>query len=356
MLTNLGNALRDQMDLDQAVATYEGTLHLQPNYVAAHKALALIRLLSGDFARGWPEYEWRFQDPEFPRRSFRQPRWEGQPLPGRTILLHAEQGLGDTIQFIRYAAPVKQRGNRAGGMPARAAAAPGGMPRHRSAGRPGRRAAAGRFSRSLAQSAARPQHHGGEHPGRSAIPVCRAARQAFWSEKLAAPGGFKIGIAWQGRPEYRDDRFRSIPLAEFAPLARVPGVRLVNLQKGPGQEQLPAVRGLFPVTDFSAEMDTSGDAFLDTAAVMTRLDLVVSSDTATAHLAGASGVPVWLALRRVPDWRWFLGRCDSPWYPTMRLFRQPGDGDWSSVFTAMEAALCARLAASGSGKEVEHAA
>jgi hypothetical protein len=157
-------------------------------------------------------------------------------------------------------------------------------------------------------------------------------RLALWRERLAGYREFKVGIAWQGNPLCPGDRERSIPLAHFEPLARIPGVRLFSLQKGPGTEQLPSVAEAWPVVDFGDELDSEGGAFLDTAAIMKHLDLVITSDTAAAHLAGALGVNVWLALQFVPDWRWLLDRSDSPWYPTMHLFRQPRHADWPAVF------------------------
>jgi hypothetical protein len=169
-----------------------------------------------------------------------------------------------------------------------------------------------------------------------------------WRGKLSGFDGLTVGITWQGNPNYSLDRLRSIPLRCFAPLAQVPGVRLISLQKPPGTEQLAEVRELFPVTDFGDELDQGG-AFLDTAAVMKNLDLVITSDTATAHLAGALSVPVWVALRFAPDWRWMRGRPDSPWYPTMRLFRQRKPGDWHGVFEEIKDALCHRFTSSRIG-------
>ncbi len=158
-----------------------------------------------------------------------------------------------------------------------------------------------------------------------------------WGKELAGFTGFKIGIAWQGSRSYQDDRFRSIPLAKFEPIARVAGTRLFSLQKGYGCEQLGKLRG-WTVHDFGKQLDADG-AFLDTAAVMKHLDLVITSDTAIAHLAGALGVPVWLAASTAADWRWLQECDDSPWYPTMRLFRQKRRGDWDGVFAWMASAL-----------------
>jgi hypothetical protein len=158
-----------------------------------------------------------------------------------------------------------------------------------------------------------------------------------WRRVLEPYGPRRVGIAWQGRPNYPGDCFRSIPLSELAPLARVPGVSLISLQKVHGIEQL--ARGApFPVVEL-ADLDQASGPFVDTAAVMRSLDLVVTSDTAVAHLAGALGVPVWVALSSDPDWRWMLERADSPWYPSMRLFRQARLGDWPSAVIPMATAL-----------------
>ena len=160
-----------------------------------------------------------------------------------------------------------------------------------------------------------------------------------WRNTLAAYPGLRVGIAWQGRPQFRGDRLRSIPLAAFAPLAAVPGVRLISLQKGHGSGQLAELHERFEVIDLGDSLDSTAGPFMDTAAVMKNLDLVITSDTAIAHLAGALGVPVWLALCASPEWRWMLARTDSPWYPTMRLFRQTTLGNWTDVFQRMAAEL-----------------
>jgi hypothetical protein len=156
-----------------------------------------------------------------------------------------------------------------------------------------------------------------------------------WRQELKGVDGFKIGIAWQGRPTYRGDRQRSIALEEFTQLAAVRGVKLISLQKGVGIEQLSAQAGRCDVLEWGNRLDESAGPFMDTAAVMMNCDLVITSDTAIAHLAGALGVPVWVALNAVPDWRWLLDRDDSPWYPTMRLFRQKEKGCWADVFQFM---------------------
>jgi hypothetical protein len=166
---------------------------------------------------------------------------------------------------------------------------------------------------------------------------------AHWAEQLRPLGTFKIGIAWQGNSAYPCDHVRSIPLARFAPLARLRGVQLVSLQNGPGSEQLREVASQFSVFDLGSRLDETAGAFMDTAAVMKNLDLVVTCDTAIDHLAGALAVPAWLALPFVPDWRWLLQREDSPWYPTVRVFRQSQPGDWQEVFERMAAAIVPQL-------------
>jgi hypothetical protein len=169
------------------------------------------------------------------------------------------------------------------------------------------------------------------------IPYLQANQElvAQWRERLAGITGFKIGIGWQGNPRYPSDRLRSITLKQFEPLARVPGVQMISLQHGYGCEQLPVARQQFLIVDFSNELDRNAGRFMDTAAVMMNLDLIITSDSALAHLAGSLGVPVWVALPFVPDWRWLLDRADSPWYPTMRLFRQRSRGEWAQVFAEM---------------------
>ena len=164
-----------------------------------------------------------------------------------------------------------------------------------------------------------------------------------WREELAKIEGFKIGIAWQGVREFHADRWRSIPLAQFSPLAAVPGVKLISLQKGFGSEQVATVD--FPVLDFTGRLDEAAGPFMDTAAILRNLDLVVTADTVIAHLAGALGVPVWLALQFEPEWRWLADRDDTPWYPTMRLFRQTAFGQWPDVFERIAQAVATNLEA-----------
>ncbi len=337
---NLGNAFRDLGRFDEALAAYAQALLLKPDFAEVHWNAALVHLLRGNFEEGWPEYEWLWRRPEFSSRVFAQPRWDGSPLAGRTILLFADHGLGDTIQFIRYAHLVREQGARVivecprlllpllGGfkgvdllvaqgdpLPPHDWCAPlMGLPLH---------------FRTTSETipATVPYLH------------ADAALVEQWRRELAARPGFKIGITWQGNPDHVNDRRRSIPLMEFASLAAVQGVQLVSLQHGPASQQLAAVSGRWPITDLGGQLDDVAGPFMDRAAVMKNLDLVVACDTSIAHLAGALGVPVWVALPQVPDWRWLLGRDDSLWYPTMRLFRQERRGEWGPVFQRMADAV-----------------
>ncbi len=341
---NLGVALKDQGKLDEAVACYRRALELKSDYADAHVNLSLL-LLTGDFQRGWAEYQWRWKTKQCPPRDFSQAPWDGQPLEGRTILLHAEQGFGDTIQFIRYASLVKQAGasvlvecqkplvrllagcrgvdaliGRGDDLPPFDVQAPLlSLP--------------GIFHTSLETIPA-------DVPYLFADPVLIEQ----WRGELGPIADSKIGIAWRGNPTHKNDRARSIPLSCFEPLASLPAIHLVSLQKGAGAEELQEARDHFPVIDLGSRLDETSGAFLDTAAVMMNLDLVITCDTAVAHLAGALGVLVWVALPFVPDWRWLLDRSDSPWYPTMRLFRQDKRGDWQGVFQRIEAAIGEQMA------------
>jgi len=347
---SLGSFYQDQGQFDRALSYYKRALEIKPDYAEAHFYRSLVWLLQADFRRGWPEYEWRWQARHFTRRDFSQSLWDGRALNGQTILLHAEQGLGDTLQFVRYAPLVKERDGTVivecqrplvellGGI--------AGVDRLVGAGdelppfdvHAPLMSLPGIFETSVENIPA-------EVPYLFANP----ALIQRWRHVLDDLDGFKIGIGWQGRPSHSKDRYRSIPLVHFAPLARVPGVCLVSLQKGPGVGQLAGLTDQSPVTDLGSQLDEAAGPFMDTAAVMMNLDLVVTSDTATAHLAGALGVPVWVTLPFVPDWRWLLDRNDSPWYPTMRLFRQSRIGDWKSVFERVEAALRRHLVSPKSG-------
>ena len=331
---------------EEAVACYQRSLTFAPADPALHRNLAIALLRLGRYEQGWAEYEWRLQCPEAANRNLAQPLWDGSPLAGQTVLLHAEQGLGDTLQFVRYAPLVQRRGGRVLLACQRAL-----LPLLRHAAGIDELMALGDVAPPFHVQA--PLHSLPRIFGETLETV--HAPQAYleadaglveqWGRELASIAGFKVGIAWQGSPYYRFDRHRSIPLEEFAPLAQVPGVRLIGLQIGFGGEQVAALEGRFEIVDLGPRLDEGTGAFLDTAAVVKNLDLVVTSDTALAHLAGALGAPVWLATQFAPDWRWLSEGDRSPWYPTMRLFRQRRRGDWRAVFQSMAAALAERVGA-----------
>jgi tetratricopeptide (TPR) repeat protein len=339
--SDLGAVLVDQLKLTEAVACYQQALRLNPSYAEVHMNLAYALLLQGDFDRGWAEFEWRWKCRDSPPPSFREPLWNGSRRPGQRILLFAEQGLGDTLHFIRYAPLVQQVGaflivqsprplfrllTTCAGIdqlvledtdppPHDIQASLVSLPRI--------------FQTRLATVPA-------QIPYLSADPeLCLR-----WQERLSGVRGFRVGIAWQGNPNHIHDRHRSVSLLAFEPLAGVPGVRLVSLQKSPGREQLFGQAERLGVLDLA---DQLGD-FADTAALMSNLDLVITVDSAVAHAAGALGIPVWVALSRVPDWRWLIDREDSPWYPSMRLFRQTTRGHWADVFERLTEALARHTA------------
>src|SRR5262245_11281648 len=292
--TTQGAMLLRQGRFDEALAAFDEAVRLKPDHATAHFNRSMVLLLRGDFANGWPEYKWRWKCREFVLEPFARAFWDGGDIAGKTILLHAEQGLGDTMQFIRYAPLVKRRGAKV------IVAVPSAL-------LPLLRPCAG-IDELVTREGNMPDSDvdaplldlpaifGTRRENIPAdIPYLFADEWlvAQWREELSSINAFKVGIAWQGSTKNPVDRLRSIPLEQFAPLAR-PGVQLISLQKGPGIEQLERVR--FPVIDLGSRFDETAGPFMDTAAVMKNLDLVITTDTAIVHLAGAMGVPVWVAL------------------------------------------------------------
>jgi hypothetical protein len=331
-----------------------------------HRNRAYAWLYRGDYERGWPEHEWRLKCRVHPGYIVERPFWRGEDLHDRFILLHYEQGFGDTLQFIRYAELIKRRGGRVVvlcqtpllqlvarcrgvdlafdgstsykpechvqaplmSLPAifgtTLATVPARMPYL-----PTDALVVERWRTVLAEAIGSTGDH------------VEQAAGGFRTGRPARP--FLIGIAWQGSPSHRMDRWRSFRLEQFAPLAELPGVRLISLQTDHGLDQIRTLSGRFPIIELPSRRPRD---FLDTAAIMSQLDLVITPDTAAAHLAGGLGVRVWLALSTLTEWRWMADRCDSPWYPTMRLFRQTTLGDWDGVFRRMADALKPELAES----------
>jgi tetratricopeptide (TPR) repeat protein len=339
---DLATALKEQGKLDEAIEALERLIADHPDCADAHFNLALALLMKGDTRRGWVEYEWRRQVADIPIRRVAAPLWDGSPLAGRALLVHAEQGLGDTIQFVRYGRFLRERAG-----PGRVLFETHPPLARLLAGTAGfddvvpRGQALPAFDVHLPLMSAPGLLHAAPLGVPEAVPylAAEADRIAVWRERLGAVGRCRIGLAWQGNPSYRADHRRSIPLAALRPLAALAGVRLISLQHGAGTEQLRDGSAVgFAVEDLGAELDRDG-AFVDTAAVVRCLDLVVCSDSALAHLAGGLGARVWVALAAVPDWRWGLTGETMPWYPTMRLFRQRCAGDWDEVFSRMARAL-----------------
>lgn len=342
---NLAITLAQIGRFPEAIEAYGEAIRLNPDQPIFRRNRALAWLTLGDFDKGWPEYEYRWKCPEFTQRDYPQPRWRGEPTSGKTILLYAEQGLGDTLQFIRYARFVKRPGTtvlaEVQAPLARLLAKVEGIDRVIAMGQPlppfdlhcPLMSLPGIFQTTVDSI-----------PNKVPYLDPDPERVNFWRSQIESFPEFKIGICWQGNPKQHSDRLRSIPLIHFAPLTRLRGVQLFSLQKEPGAEQLREMANAMPIINLARRLDLSGGAFLDTAAVMSHLDLVITCDTAIAHLAGAIGVPVWVALCAAPDWRWLENRDDSPWYPTMRLFRQSKLGRWDDVFERMAEEIKQKIA------------
>jgi tetratricopeptide (TPR) repeat protein len=341
-LSNLGRALHETGAYGAALERYGDALRLQPDFVEAHANRAVTLLLLGRFAEGWQEYEWRWRVPGFDarRRMGVGAVWDGSDLGGRTLLAWGEQGQGSIIQFARLLPLVAARGGRVifecpvplvrlmrcltegPSAPVATVVATGDrLPAH-----------------DLHVPLMSLPHRLGVDPdvGLPGVPYLRidSALSATWRQRLDALHRPRIGVVWAGNPSHDNDRNRSMPADALRPLLHRRAGSIVSLQVGGA---VPALSGLGNGNVFDPTPDI-GD-FADTGAIIEHLDLVVSVDTAVAHLAGALARPVWLLLPFVPEWRWRLDRDDTPWYPTMRLFRQAAQGDWSGVVARVAEAL-----------------
>ena len=335
-LNNLGNALMGQIRLGEAVQAFDRALALKPDDASIRYNRSLALLGGGDFLRGWAEYEWRWKRPGAPAKQpdFTQPAWDGGDIRGRTILLYAEQGLGDAIHFIRYVPLLAGRGARV------VLVCPPSL--HSLV----------RHVEGLGQLLGwrEPLPPFDTHAALLSLPHLFETTLENLPAKVpylptpppdpfplsAGPAGaLKVGLVWAGGEDYRKNRIRSAPLELFLPLLRLPGIRFFSLQCGPRSAELRNLPADIQIEDLGSRLRD----FADTAAAMGQLDLVISVCTSTLHLAGALGRPVWGVLAFAPCWRWMLGRSDSPWYPTMKLFRQPKPGDWPGVIAQIEAAL-----------------
>jgi hypothetical protein len=336
--------------LDEALASFDQAISLKPDYSEAFWNKSIALLLKGDLDAGWPLYEWRWQPKEISlfagKRNFSQPLWLGKEvLIGKTILLWAEQGLGDTIQFCRFARLVSDLGakvvlevpkplvnllNTLEGVD-HIVATGSALPEFDYQCPLMSLPLALKINLSVVSSQ---------------VPYLQAQdiRKIKWQHHIKNEG-FKIAICWQGNSTTTLDIGRSFPVILFEEIAKINGVRLISLQKNSGLEQLRALPKDFTIEVLPEEFDSGENAFLDSIAVMTCVDLVITSDTSLAHVAGALGVKTWLPLKYVPDWRWLLDRDDSPWYPSLKLYRQKAIGDWSSVFKDIENDLKSVIAA-----------
>jgi tetratricopeptide (TPR) repeat protein len=342
-LNNRGIVLGGLNRLDEALASYDRALALDPDYADAHMNRALARLLLGRFAEAWPDYEWRWRQTGFPSKKpdVDAPWWQGEDLSRRRLLVFSEQGFGDVVQFARYLPRVAQLGGKTTLLVNKKLSR---LLRPMTEGIDVVDAPDGAYDVQCALLSL-PYRFGTDLDSIPAtVPYLRAEPDLVdaWRNRIGQHG-FKIGIAWQAAPGAGSAADRSIPLTQFAPLARLPGVRLISLQKHVGLDQLATLPDDLRIEMPGEGFDDGPDAFIDTAAVMANLDLVIAADTVIVHLAGALARPVWVALPHVPDWRWMLDRQDYPWYPTARLFRQKQLGEWDQVFAEMTVELRVRL-------------
>lgn len=333
---NQGVVLQELGRLDAAEQSFNHARKLEPGAPEVRLNLARLYLLQEDFKRGLPLFEARKDLPEpWDARSFPQPLWTGaEEIKGKTLFVYIQAGLGDAIQFYRYATLVQAQGARVilsvndrllpllqSATPAVAMLGLEQVPKCLDYHVP-------LMSLPLAL--------GIDIPETGPYLAADSTRVKQWRERLGT-GGYRIAVAWQGHSG-KGAEGKSFPASALAGIAAIQGVRLISLQKNAGVEQLAQLPAGMVVETYPG-LDDGPGAFLDSAAVLQSCDLLISCDTGLAHLAGALGVPNWIALKHVPDWRWFLRRRDTPWYPKTRLFRQASPGDWDSVFRAMETEL-----------------
>jgi len=334
---NLGNALKRLGRWDESRRAYRAAIAVDPQHVSAHWNESMALLLDGDYANGFVAYEWRFSRPASPLKQVGKPLWDGSALPPtRTLFLHAEQGVGDMLQFARFLPTVERRAPNIV-LEVQASLVPlllANFPRLRVVARGGPPPPCDVHLPVM--SLARVLGVTLENLPRD-VPylVPPPDRAAAWRARVADTGRRRIGLVWAGNTKHNDDRYRSIAFAALAPLFELPKIDWYGLQVGAAAAD---------TRDFSARVNWTDLApllrdFADTAAAIAALDRVIAVDTAVAHLAGALGGPVDILLPFAPDWRWLTDRADSPWYPTARLFRQPRPGDWAGAIDALARAL-----------------
>ena len=348
VLNNRGRSLSILGRQEEALESTRRAVAANPNYIDAQWNESLLRLRLGDFPGGWKQYEWRWKRGEGLKklRKFPQPLWLGEtPVAGKTILVHPEQGMGDTIQFARYAALLAKQGARV-----------------ILEVQPPLKALLAKFSAGVevigsgdeipafdlhCPLLSLPLAFGTEVDSIPAdIPYLATPQDRLQrlSELLPPRQGLRVGLVWSGNSTHKDDHNRSIALSRLAALFDVPGVQFVSLQKELRDADAQVLAQVLAQDARITDLGRHFGDFDDTAAAVALTDLVISVDTSVAHLAGAMGKPVWVLLPFCPDWRWLLERDDNPWYPTARLFRQPGMGDWDSVMTQLRDAVALRAA------------
>jgi hypothetical protein len=338
---NLANLHVELSRIDEAIQCYTKAVSLDPAYAEAHTNRALALLLSGRFEEGWQEFEWRWKQPGAVARTLAKPEWDGSEVRGKTILLHAEQGAGDTIQFVRYARLLHEQGAKVlvhcqeslrsllEGVPY--------LTQVFSGPTSGAEFDVHAPLMSLPRLfRTRPDCIPGD------VPYLRPPAGSTAPEELASSDAFRVGLVWAGNPSHRNDRNRSIALSLFEDTIRVGGVRLFSLQLGrtPADEQWMREKGIIDLAPYLSD-------YAATAACVQQLDVLVTVDTSVAHLAGALGKPVWMLLPTCNDWRWQQKGENTPWYPSMRLYRQTRLRDWKPVTQRVASDL--RREASGNG-------
>jgi len=331
---NLGNVLKEQGRCHEAIVNYRKAITINPDYADAHWNLAHAYLLTGNFQQGWMEYQWRHRvkfDAPLAAHDYPKPRWDGTPFNSKTLLIYSEQGLGDTLQFVRYLPAVKALGGRVWletwpplidlfrhqeGIDRLLETTTEPIP-----------STDFDLCASIMDLPALLNTTQTTIPHR--IPYLRvdAKSLAYWQQQITW-ADLKVGVVWAGSPSHGNDHNRSCSLSLFEPLLAIPGIQWFSLQKGPAAAELHHLKAPQVIRPIAEHFSN----WMDTACAVQCMDLIISVDTAVAHLAGALGRPTWVLLPFAPDWRWMLERQDSPWYPTMHLFRQSRPADWAGIF------------------------
>ncbi len=333
-LNNIGLLLKERGEIDDAAALYRKAIETNADLEGVHWNLSHVFLLTGRFEAGWKEFEWRLKKDDWQKANLRHckaPLWKGESLRGKTLFIHDEQGLGDTLQFIRYLPMVKALGGNT--LFETQKSLMGLLKDFPGIDRLLPRSTKGVLPKDMdfyVPLLSLPAiFNTNLYTIPDTVPYLHAdaGKAKYWKEQLKGPP-FKVGIVWAGAPKHCNDRNRSCSLKQFEPLAKITGVRVIGIQKGKAAEQVDDLCANIEIVNYGPKLED----FTDTMGLIENLDLVISVDTAVAHLAGAMGKPVWTLLPFSPDWRWLLNRTDTPWYPSMRLYRQERKGAWAPVF------------------------